>query len=442
MTRVLLMCGLASLVVAGLSVSSCSSANGESAASGGAGGGQAAGVVSDGEWTDELSSADSEFAFALYERLRSRDGNIFFSPHSIYTALAMTYVGARGETERQMADALGLPGLGFQPDGRFTDEYRGRLAGAFGALASGLSSEDGDSTHTFAEANALWHQEGYGFLDPFLVLNRDGFGARASELDFAHDWEGARVTINEWVEERTRGKIENLIRPGDLDNLVRIVLTNAVYFKGLWEEQFDPGATRDAVFHARPGDPSGDVEVPTMRRKGEYRYARPESGDLALLELPYEGDGVSMLIVLPDEGLPGGLSSVEKILSADALEAWDSLMRSREVHVALPRFEMTWGTENIIPDLEAMGITDLFSDAADLSGMDGTRELYVSKVLHKAFVEVNEEGTEAAAATAVVGRLKAVMPLMFTVDRPFLFLIRDTGTGTVLFMGRVTDPTA
>jgi len=453
MSKLLALRAFVALALFGLALASCTTANGgEAAGEAGGGdmsagdcgdGGGGSGVTADGTaYVDELASADAEFAFSLFEQLSTREGNLFFSPHSILTALSMTYVGARGRTETQMADALEMPALGTEGDEMFTPEYRERLAAGFGALSDGLTSDASDETHVFAEANALWHQEDYSFLERFLALNRDGFGAGVEALDFHEDWEGARATINDWVEEKTLGKIEELIRPGDLDNLVRIVLTNAVYFKGLWATQFDPADTREAPFHVRPGDPSADVVAPMMSRSGEYAFARIEDPGLALLELPYRGGDASMLVLLPDEEMAGGLSALEGKLTPALLESWTSRMGEREVLVAIPRFEMTWGTENIIPDLEALGILDLFNDAADLSGMDGSHELYVSKVLHKAFVEVNEEGTEAAAATAVVGRLKASRPLMFRADRPFLFLIRDTGTGAVLFMGRVADPTA
>ncbi|MBD3349337.1 MAG: serpin family protein [Candidatus Eisenbacteria bacterium] len=437
-------CLLIAMALLALAASSCTSAetgeSGESARTGEEGVLMIEPGEAGAESTDELASADAAFALSLYRRLGTREGNVFFSPHSIYTALAMTYVGARGETERQMAEALELPALG-EDVARYTPEYRARLAGAFGALSRDLQSETSSDTHVFAEANALWYQTGYGFLDRFISLNREGFGARIEALDFARQTEAARGVINEWVEEETLGKIEELIRPGDLDELVRIVLTNAVYFRGLWAEEFDPEATREAPFHVVPGEPTEDVGVPMMSRKGDYAYAHVESPGLQILELPYAGEKASMLVVLPDEDLPGGVSTVEKSLTPQALEGWISRMGEREVTVSIPRFEITWGTEDIIPDLEAMGITDLFDEKCDLSGIDGTYELYVSKVLHKAFVEVNEEGTEAAAATAVVGRLKASMPLMFRADRPFLFLIRDTETGAILFMGRVTDPT-
>ncbi|MFH1502605.1 MAG: serpin family protein [Candidatus Eisenbacteria bacterium] len=434
----------ATLLVA-LSASSCGSVDAEE--------GQASGetdarspVAGRGATDDarELASANADFAFDLYGRLASRPGNIFLSPHSISTALGMTYAGARARTADQMASALRLPSLAVDASTapQASDEYRALLAQAFGSLSSSVGSESSSGGHVLAEANALWGHEGHPFLDTFLSLNRDGFGAGLSRLDFEGDVEGARQTINAWVEEKTQGKIEDLIRRGDLDPLVRIVLTNAVYFKGRWAEQFDAGSTRDAAFHREPGNPDMDVTVPMMARKGEYGYARVEGQGIAVAELPYEGGGASMLVILPDEGAPGGLKALEERLDRGSLDEWVSQLGKREILLSLPRFDMTWGTENIIPELEALGMVDLFSDGADLSGIDGTQELYVSRVLHKAFVEVNEEGTEAAAATAVIGRLKASMPLEFRADRPFLFLIRDVETGSILFMGRVTDPTA
>ncbi len=401
-----------------------------------AGNAGAADVEADAAW---IIKGDIDLAFGLYERLAPRDGNIFFSPQSIYTALAMTYMGARGATASQMEGALGFSHIG-AADG--PDARRERVAKAFGSLRAAQDSDASSAAHTFAEANALWCQQGYKFMDEFLSLNREGFGANTSTVDFAGDSEGARSAINSWVEEKTFGKIRDLVGPSDIDALVRIVLTDAVYFKGLWDAQFDPKATRDAAFHTDPGSPGGDVTVPMMSHKGDYLYADVEGAGAQVLQLPYEGGRAAMLVLLPHEDLPGGVSALESRLSSASLDDWMREMHETEVLVTLPRFKMTWGAEDIIPELRALGITDLFSGDADLSGMDGTRELYVSRVLHKAFVEVNEEGTEAAAATAVVARLKAMRPLQFMADRPFVFLIRDTLTGDILFMGRLTDPAA
>lgn len=436
MKRATLCCLLAAALLAGLAASSRVSAGGEGSGDASAASRDAAADAA------ELVLGNSTFAFDLYGGLRARPGNLFLSPYSISTALSMTYVGARGRTEEQMNSALRLPGFGLPEGGRYTHDYRLRLAESFGSLIESQGADASDGGHVLAEANALWCQEGYPFLDSFLSLNVRGFGAGPSRLDFAGDTEGARVTINSWVEEETHGRIEDLIRPGDLDGSVRIVLTNAVYFKGMWSAQFDPRATRDASFRRSPGEPGMDVTVPMMSRKGTYAYARVEGAGMQIAELPYEGDRTSMLVLLPDEDLPQGLATIEERLSVENLETWLSLLGEREITLSLPRFSMTWGTEDIIPELEALGVIDLFSAAADLSGVDGTKELYVSHVLHKAFVDVNEEGTEAAAATAVVGRLKASMPLEFRADRPFLFLIRDLDSGSILFMGRVTDPTA
>ncbi len=386
-----------------------------------------------------LVKGDIDFAMGLYGQLASRDGNIFFSPHSIYSALAMTYMGARGATASQMSAVLGFGAIG---DGEDADAVRKRIAGAFHSLSTMQERDQSGDAHTLAEANALWCQQGYPFLDNFLSLNREGFGAKATLVDFANNTEAARQEINTWVEEETYGKIKDLVGPGDLDPLVRLVLTNAVYFKGMWDTQFDPKSTHDTAFHTVPGDPARDVTVPMMSRKGDYLYGDLESAGAQVVQLPYEGGDAAMLVMLPYEDLPGGLSALEAELTRDNLDQWLGELHKTEILVSIPKFEMTWGTENVIPELQVLGITDLFSNAADLSGMDGTTELYVSKVLHKAFVEVNEEGTEAAAATAVVTRLKAMMPLEFRADRPFIFLIRDTLTGNILFMGRLTDPTA
>ncbi len=416
-------------LLAGLAGVSCSSGGSQAESSG------SLGVEADASW---LVKGDVDFAMQLYGRLASGRGNLFFSPHSIYTALAMTYMGARGTTASQMGDVLGLDAFGDSEGAA----RRQRVASAFGSLSAMQERDASGGGHTLAEANALWCQKDYSFLDEFLSLNREGFGAKTSQVDFEGDTEGARREINAWVEEETYGKIKNLIGNGDLDPLVRIVLTNAVYFKGFWDAQFDPKSTHDATFHTVPGDAEGDVTASMMSRKGDYLYADLDGIGAQVVQLPYEGGDAAMIIILPHEDLSGGVSSLEAALSPENLDAWLAELHETEILLSMPKFKMTWGTEDIVPALKDLGMTELFSGGADLSGIDVTTELYVSKVLHKAFVEVDEEGTEAAAATAVVARLKAEMVEQFKANRPFIFLIRDTLTGDILFMGRLTDPTA
>ncbi len=362
---------------------------------------------------------NNAFALDLYARLRGEEGNLFFSPYSISTALAMTCAGARGETAAQMQKAL-----------RFSLP-EDRLHPAFAALARGLKPRGCELNI----ANRLWGQAGYAFLDPFLKVTEDCYGAKLEQLKFAGGTEAARQRINAWVERKTKERIIELIKPGILDALTRLVLTNAIYFKGDWARQFKKDATRGAPFTLRDG---GKVRVPMMYQKAEFAYAR--HGGLHVLDLPYAGEELSMFVLLPDEvdGLPG----LARSLSLDKLKRWLRSVHEEKVQVYLPKFKMT-SEFQLNRVLASMGMPFAFDAVrADFSGMDGTRSLFISKVIHKAFVEVNEEGTEAAAATAVVMRLRgAPMPApVFRADHPFLFLIRDNRSGSILFFGRVVNP--
>ncbi len=368
------------------------------------------------------------FAFDLYAKLKGRKGNLIFSPYSISTALAMTYAGARGETAAEMRKTL-----------RFAFGQE-KLHPAMADLVDDLNKRGGDgddgSAYELVVANRLWGQAGYHFLAPFLGLNKAYYGAGLEQVDFARATERARKTINDWVEDRTRDKIKELLKPGILTPLTRLVLTNAIYFKGNWASEFKEERTSDAPFHVTPGR---TVNVPTMRQTEKFGYT--EAQGLQILEMPYVGDDLSMVVLLPRKA--DGLGELEAALSAGDVKTWVSRLRERKVAVFLPKFKAEFGLD-LKEVLLAMGMPLAFdSRRADFSGMDGTRELSISAVIHKAFVDVNEEGTEAAAATAVVMTRKSAPRLpVFRADRPFVFLIRDRVTGSVLFIGRVTDPTA
>ena len=393
-----------------------------------------------------LASHNNDFALDLYAKLREQEGNLFFSPFSISTALGMTYAGARGETGAQMAKVLRLP----------TDEKRvdvpvsqgqqwimrkvrtpwpqDRLHPAFKALVEDLNARQEKGAYQLSVANALWGQKGYTWLDEFLKVTRDNYGAGLREVDFVGDTEGARKTINDWAEKQTKDKIKELVPPGVLDDLTRLVLTNAIYFKGNWASQFKETATQDAPFTLVNGE---KVEVPMMRQTGESGYMETEG--FQALELPYVENELSMVVFLPKK--MDGLAELEKSFTAYNLARWLPELRKREAQVELPRFKMT--SEFRLDDvLKSLGMTYAFTGNADFSGMDGKKDLSIGAVLHKAFVDVNEEGTEAAAATAVVVRMTAApaQPIVFCADHPFLFLIRDNRTGSILFMGRLTNP--
>jgi serpin B len=361
---------------------------------------------------------DNEFALELYAQLRGDEGNLFVSPWSISAALAMTYAGARGETAAQMKDALHLD---LPPES---------LHPAFHAHLNTLAPVDGAS-YELAAANALWAQKDKAFLPEFTSTVSTHYGAEARSLDFATAPEAARQTINAWVEDKTRGRIEDLFPQGTIDPMTRLALTSAIYFKGRWKEEFDEDDTRDEPFHAE----GGDVDVPFMHIKEDFGYHAAEG--LQVLEMLYRGGDLSMVVLLPERGLV----DLESRLTLAALEGWIAELHEREVRVALPRFRFTKAT-NPQAALEALGMRDAFTMAADLSGMDGTQDLYIQTIRHKAFVQVNEEGTEAAAATGVAVGLKALPEPapVFRADRPFLFLIRQRSSGAILFMGRVMQP--
>jgi serpin B len=365
----------------------------------------------------------NRFAFDLYARLKGAEGNLFLSPYSISTALAMTSAGARGETADQMAKVLCLPESG--------DEVHA----AYGALQGDLNAAGEKGTFELAVANRLWGQKGYGFLPDYLALVEKKYGAGLEQVDFAGATEAARQTINAWVEKQTRDKIKDLLKPGVLDAMTRLVLTNAIYFKGKWAEEFDKKATQEEDFFLTP---EKKVAAPLMHQKAKFGYF--EGDGLQALELPYQGGRLAMVVLLPKA--KDGLAALEASLSADKVAGWLGQLRRREVQVTLPRFKTT--AEFSLKDmLVAMGMADAFGGKADFSGMNGKKDLFISAVVHKAFVDVNEEGTEAAAATgvAVAAKSKPAPPPVFRADHPFLFLIRDQKTGAILFLGRILDPT-
>lgn len=365
--------------------------------------------------------ANRQFALDLYRNLCLAEGNLFFSPHSISTALAMTWAGARADTQAQMAKVLQFP----QEDAHLHEGFK--------ALESSLREAGRQGGAQLKTANSLWPRRGSRFLKEFRALLRSAYGVRLSALDFG-DEPAARRKINAWVEEKTEERIKDLIPAGVLNALTRLVLVNAIYFKGQWQNPFDPQASAEAPFNL---DPEKQVPVKMMTRRGMHRLMDGEQ--VQVLELPYDGERLSMLVVLPRD--PAGLAKLEQGLSLEMLETWLGSLLPLEAEVSLPRFSL--GTSLRLDEtLRTMGMQIAFSDQADFSGMEPRRELTLGAVLHGAFVAVDEAGTEAAAATAVVIRTKAVnlAPVIFRADHPFLFLIHEKETGSILFMGRLTDP--
>ncbi|MCX7795395.1 MAG: serpin family protein [bacterium] len=369
-----------------------------------------------------LVSGNNSFALELYKRLAIEKGNIFYSPYSISSALAMTYAGAKGETAKQMAKVL-----------RFTLPQE-RLHQTFNELSRLLQSNTKD--YQLSIANALWGQKDYKFLKEFIDLTNKYYEAGFKEVDYINTKarEEARQMINKWVEDKTNGKIKDIIKTDDIDELTRLILTNAIYFKGKWESQFDPKNTKNMPFYVSE---NVKIETPTMYQKARFNYGEDE--EVQILEIPYAGKDLSMVVILPKPNI--SLSKIERTLSAKKLKAWLSLLSEKEVEVYIPRFKIE--KRYVLNEvLKKLGMVDAFDMMkADFSGMTPKPDLYITSVIHQSFVEVNEEGTEAAAATAVIMGTKAViMPIVFRADRPFVFFVRDKRSESILFMGRLAEP--
>lgn len=426
------------------------------AAAGGVPAGEAKQAGPDQE-TKLLAEGNNRFALQLYQKLQDEKGNLFFSPYSISTAMVMTYAGARGATQEQMAQVLCLPtarhaaqppsagGQGIaSDDGGATGAgalqprkplTREELAQVFGKTIKDLNSRGGGDKYELRVANALWGQKDYKFLAAFVGSVESQYGGALQNVDFVSAAEQARQTINAWVAKQTNDKIKDLIGPGVLDAMTRLVLTNAIYFKGNWASRFKKDRTQDQPFTLLDGT---KVQVPMMNQQTRFGYAETEM--LQVLEMPYKGEELSMVILLPKK--TDGIKALELGLTSESFSKWVGAIRRREVVVSMPRFKMT-SRFSLAQVLQSMGMADAFSDKADFSGMTGSRNLFISAVVHQAYVDVNEEGTEAAAATGVAMRLTSVGPddtPVFRADHPFLFLIRDKTTGSILFLGRVLNP--
>ena len=376
----------------------------------------------------QLATDNRAFAFDLFQQLRGQKGNLFFSPHSISVALAMAYAGAHGSTEQQMRQSLqfNLPAANLHP--------------AFNALQLELAKrekdqQDDSQTHfKLSVVNALWGQTGYKFLPNFLDVLALNYAAGMRLLDYKTDPEAARKVINAWVANQTADKIQDLIPQQAINQASILVLTNAIYFNAPWQNQFQESQTRPGPFTLLDG---AQINVPLMHLTQSYSYAH--KNDLSVVELPYAGGQVAMVLLVPDAGK---FNEVEQGLTDAQWNALRLEIKPVQVNLALPKFTFT--AEFTLNDpLIRMGITDAFDGAkADFSGMDGGHSFFISSVLHKAFIKLDEQGTEAAAATAVAISTSALQadPVELKVDRPFFFLIQDKPTGTILFMGRVINP--
>jgi serpin B len=376
-----------------------------------------------------LVRGNGAFAADLYRELRGRQGNLFFSPYSISLAMAMLYGGARGTTETQMADALHftLPQDRLHPAFNALDQ----IIAAYGAAYQDPETKD-DAGFQLDVANSIWGQDGFPFLDSYLDLLAANYGAGMRLTDFAGAPDASRNLINDWVAEQTRDKITDIIPEGAIDSLTRLVLANAIYFKAAWRIPFDPLNTKDEPFHLA----DGSTVQTQMMHAGPDAFPYAQGDGWQAVGLPYLGGDVMMAAVMPS----GGFSEFEDGLDDARLGEILSAMTSQSLALAFPKFgvESQFG---LVDALKTLGMTDAFADA-DFSGIDGQKDLAVSDVIHQAFVTVDEVGTEAAAATvAVVGMMAGpTKPLVVTIDHPFLFLIYDAQTQTILFLGRVLRP--
>jgi serpin B len=372
-----------------------------------------------------LVQGNNAFAVDLYGQLRQQPGNLFFSPASISTAFAMAYAGAHGQTATEMAAVLHFK---LPPD---------QLHPAMGALLASFNSKH--SGYELHVADALWAENGESFLPAFLSVTKADYAAGFHPVDFKTAPDAVRTTINQWVEQQTANKITNLLGPGSVNADTRMVLTNAIYFKGDWAAPFNPKYTESEDFHLSA---TKTVKAPLMFRIGDYNYFAGDT--FQALELPYQTGELSMIVFLP--GKYDGLPALEKSFTAANAQKWlAQLQTTDKIHVSFPKFKMT-DQFGLNEALTALGMKQAFEKStADFSGMTGGRDLWISAAVHKAYISVDEKGTEATGATGIMMGATAMRneppPLTFTADHPFLFLIRDNKSGGILFLGRVTDPT-
>jgi len=382
------------------------------------------------EGIQEVVNANNEFAFDLYSKLEENE-NVFFSPYSISSALAMTYEGAKNQTANEMRDVFNFP----------EDEI---LRPNFGAIYNKINR--GARNYELRTGNALWVQEDYPFLDNYLNTVEKYYGGKATNLDFEYENEKSRQIINEFIEEQTNNKIQDLIPKGRLNPLTKLILTNAIYFRGDWKYQFDMDDTEEKDFFITPNE-TVKTDMMYMGPEDEkFKYLdtrneENESGEtpeFQMLKLPYKGDELSMTIILPKENI----NEFESYLTLEKFEEHKDEMKNRSLEeISLPKFE--FDTKYFMKDtLSDLGMPIAFSSNADFSGMTGQRNLFIGSVIHQAYIDVDEKGTEAAAATAV-GMVEVALPVqnIFRADRPFIFMIQEKETDNILFMGRVNDPT-
>lgn len=372
----------------------------------------------------QMVNDNTSFALKMYEQLRADDGNVFFSPYSISSALSMTYAGAKGDTAAEMKQALQFT---------LSDD---KLHPASGWLMIDMNNRGQQGNFILRVANRLWGQSDYQFLKPFLDVTAANYLAGFEPVDFKSTPEEARLDINKWVEDKTEEKIKDLLPPGSVNGQTRLVLTNAIYFKADWKTQFKPENTQKMPFHL-----NADKQVQVdMMAADKVEGTHGDFDKHVMASLPYKGKELSMYILVPKA--KDGISALEASLTPEKLNGWMGKMESvKEMSVKLPKFEFKY-KKSLGSALDKLGMKKAFQPGiADFSGISTEEPLHISAVLHQAYIKVNEEGSEAAAATGVVvGTTSVPVRKEITADRPFLFLIRDNTTGSILFLGRVSNP--
>ncbi len=371
----------------------------------------------------DAAARANTISVSFHRKVSAKPGNIFFSPYSLYSAFAMAYDGARGTTAAEMRKVFGFP------------DDRNALRREFGIMRGELAKSAGSTE--FSQANALWYQKDHNFLKDYTAALENFYSASAEAADFKQNPELVRRTVNSWAAGRTKGRIPEIFAHGALTNDTKLVLANAVYFKGKWKAQFGKKDTTDQDFTLLSGR---KIKASLMASPGAIAIKYYENEQFQAAALPYAGGDMDMLVILPKPGK--SFSLVEKNLSAEMISAVRAGLRGKNAKVFLPRlqFSREW---DLGPELSAMGMPQAFDDSADFSGMNGKKELIIQKAVQKAFVEINEEGTEAAAVTAIAmmpGSARMQDPVVFRADRPFIFLIEDSRTGLILFMGRMVAP--
>ncbi|MBN2127363.1 MAG: serpin family protein [Candidatus Diapherotrites archaeon] len=382
------------------------------------------------EVLQEAVNANNQFAFELYNKYSSKEENIFFSPYSISTALGMTFEGAKGQTAEEMREVF-----------HFIENEKNRKEST-AILYNKLNK--GNEKIKLSTANALWAQKDYVFLQEYFDLIEKYYAGKVTNLDFINKTEESRKTINSWVEQKTNNKIKDLIPQGSITGDTKLVLTNAIYFKGNWLHQFKTEKTFQEEFKLNE---TQSIQTEFMHLKsselkdeepGKDLFNYMENDSMQMLELEYNEDKLSMLILLPKNNL----NELEEQLNNEKLSELKNSMRKEKVNISLPKFKLE--TKYFMgQDLSEMGMPTAFSPSADFSGMTGSKDLMISQVIHQAFVEVNEEGTEAAAATAVIMETTSATPLQpkeFKANHPFIFIIQEKETGNILFIGKLMNP--